>query len=73
MANGWTDERRARQAAAIKSWKPWEQSTGPRTASGKAQASRNADKGGRRAKLRASLRQVRDILKRQAQWLDELD
>lgn len=42
MANGWTPERRARQAEAIKRWKPWEQSTGPRTDDGKTRSSENA-------------------------------
>ena len=46
MANGWTLERRARQATAIRRWRPWEQSTGPRTLEGKARASRNAYRGG---------------------------
>jgi hypothetical protein len=41
----WTPERRAKQAAAIRRWKPWEKSTGPNTADGKARSSRNADKG----------------------------
>ncbi len=41
MNNGWTPERRARQAALIRSWKPWERSTGPRTEDGKAIASSN--------------------------------
>ncbi len=34
MANGWTSERRARQAALIQRWKPWERSTGPTCARG---------------------------------------
>jgi hypothetical protein len=42
MANGWTDERRARQAELIRKWKPWEKSTGARTSEGKAVSSRNA-------------------------------
>jgi mevalonate pyrophosphate decarboxylase len=42
MANGWTDERRARQAALIHSWKPWTHSTGATTPEGKAVSSRNA-------------------------------
>src|SRR3569832_1517372 len=42
MANGWTAERRARQAAMIRKWKPWEQSTGPRTEAGKGRSSQNA-------------------------------
>ena len=44
MANGWTPERRAMQTALIHTWKPWERSTGARTAAGKARSSRNADK-----------------------------
>lgn len=41
----WTAERRARQAEAIRDWAPWTRSTGPRSAEGKARASRNADRG----------------------------
>jgi len=52
MANGWTPERRARQAQLIRRWKPWELSTGPRTPEGKARVSRNGYKGGTRAMLR---------------------
>ena len=44
MANGWTPERRARQAALIRTFRPWERSTGPKTEAGKARSSRNADK-----------------------------
>ena len=63
MANGWTRERRARQALLIHQWKPWLQSTGPQTARGKVQASQNAYKGGMRAVLQAlrqALRQQKD-------------
>jgi hypothetical protein len=59
MANGWTPERRARQAVLIRKWKPWQQSTGPRTPEGKAKVSCNADKGGHRAKLRELARLMR--------------
>ena len=41
MANGWTPERRARQAELIRQWKPWTRSTGPRTAEGMATSSMN--------------------------------
>ena len=41
MANGWTPERRARQAELIRTWKPWTRSTGPRTAEGMATSSMN--------------------------------
>ncbi len=40
--NGWTPERRAKQAKAIKDWQPWKQSTGPRTPEGKAAVAQNA-------------------------------
>ena len=46
MATTWTPERWARQAAMIRTWKPWERSTGPSTPEGKAKASRNAWSGG---------------------------
>lgn len=38
----WTPERRAAQSAAIREWKPWEKSTGPRTERGKVISSQNA-------------------------------
>ena len=52
MANQWTPERRAKQAEAIRAWQPWKQATGPRTAEGKAKASRNAYAGAIRLELR---------------------
>lgn len=62
MANGWTPERRARQAALIKTWRPWEWSTGPRTAGGKARASLNAYKGAKRDETRALVRMLKELL-----------
>lgn len=56
--SGWTPERRARQAMAIHAWKPWTQTTGPRTPEGKAKASRNAYKGGHWLMLRELSRLV---------------
>ncbi len=52
MSSGWTLERRRRQAELVRSWKPWEQSTGPTTPEGKLVVSRNAWQGGHRAQLR---------------------
>ena len=62
MSISWTPERRARQAATIQRWKPWEKSTGPRTPEGKAVVARNAFKGGKRPLLRARLREIREAL-----------
>ncbi len=47
-----------RQAELIRSWKPWEQATGPRTDAGKARVSRNAWRGGGWAALRELRRQI---------------
>ncbi len=60
MQNGWTLERRQRQAELIRTWKPWKRSTGPKTASGKQKSSRNADKGGQRKQLRKLGRLLRN-------------
>jgi hypothetical protein len=50
--SAWTPERRQRQREAIQRWKPWQQSTGPRSPEGKARAARNAWTGGHAVKLR---------------------
>ena len=68
MGNGWTPERRQRQAEAIKQWKPWERSTGPRTPQGKDAASCNAWKGGQRQTFRNLSKALRD----QSEWLDQV-
>ena len=60
MATPWTLERRQRQAELIRQWRPWEQSTGPRTPEGKARVSRNAWKGGHRAELRELSKMVNE-------------
>lgn len=61
--NGWTLERRQRQAQLIGSWKPWNQSTGPKTAKGKSAVSKNAEKHGRRsAESIQQMRELRNIL-----------
>lgn len=56
--NGWTPERRAKQAEQIRTWQPWAKSTGPKTAEGKARVARNGWRGGHREKLRELARQV---------------
>ncbi len=69
MATTWAPERRARQAELIRQWKPWQQSTGPKSPDGKQRVGRNAWKGGHRQMLRelskmvnAECRQARDLL-----------
>lgn len=52
MANGWTPERRQRQAELVRGWRPWEQATGPTTEQGKAVSAMNAWRGGVRGVLR---------------------
>jgi hypothetical protein len=72
MAKGWTPERRARQADLIRAWRPWEKSTGPRSAEGKARSAARGFKGGHRAKLRAMTQRLSVALREQRQALDEL-
>ena len=48
-----TAEHRRLRAELIQRWKPWEQSTGPRSAEGKATSARNGYRGGERQSLRA--------------------
>lgn len=72
MANGWTPERRARQAELIRTWRPWEKSTGPRSAEGKARAAARGFKGGHRAKLRELMRELNAALNEQRQALGDL-
>ena len=68
-ARQWTDEQRQRQREAIQRWKPWAQSTGPRTAEGKAKASRNGDKGGLWAEVRDLSKMANALLKEQREML----
>jgi len=65
----WTPERRAKQAELIRQLKPWEKSTGPRTAKGKAKASRNSRKHGMRSQPAKDIAKVRTEARREA-WSD---
>ena len=56
--NGWTPERKLKQAEAIRRWQPWAKSTGPKSSDGKAKVSRNSWKGGQRQQLRGLIRLV---------------
>lgn len=59
-ARQWTAEQRAEQSLKIRQWQPWANSTGARTAAGKAKASRNAYKGGERSLLLSMSRLLRE-------------
>ena len=48
-AQRWSPEARAKQAAKIHNWQPWQQSTGAKTEQGKITSSLNACKGYHRA------------------------
>ena len=73
MNNGWTPQRKAKQAQAIQEWKPWQHATGPKTAQGKARVSRNAYKGGKRPALRQSIAVLRQYFKDNQDFLNELN
>lgn len=57
----WTPEARQRQAELVRTWQPWLSSTGPATRKGKAIASQNARKHGRRS---ADMIRLTKILRR---------
>jgi hypothetical protein len=65
-ARSWTLEQRQRQREAIQNWKPWEQSTGPKSQEGKGRVSRNGWKGG----TREMLRKLSRALNEQREWLE---
>lgn len=46
MPRQWTEEQKRKQAEAIRRWKPWEKSTGPRTKRGKNKCRLNAARHG---------------------------
>lgn len=51
-ARKWTKKQRAGQSTAIRTWEPWQHSTGAKSVEGKAKVSRNAYRGGMRPFLR---------------------
>lgn len=56
--NGWTEERRIKQAEAIKNWQPWQHSTGAKTKEGKETSKMNAFKHGAYAKRFYALQSI---------------
>ena len=68
-AKGWTPERRKKQSKAIRQWKPWNQSTGPKSREGKAAVSGNAWTGGEWLKLRKAIKALNQAMREQRDWL----
>lgn len=68
-ARTWTLEQRQRQSEAIKRWKPWEKSTGPKSPEGKAAVSGNAWTGGEWLKLRQAIKVLNAAMRQQKDWL----
>ena len=58
----WTPEQRQKQREAIQRWKPWQQSSGPKSAEGKAAAAGNAWTGGEWRKLRQAIKDLYQAL-----------
>lgn len=71
-ARTWTAAQRQRQREAIQRWKPWSQSTGPRSAEGKAAAARNAYSGNPRDAMRRAIKELREALRAQRDSLEEV-
>lgn len=67
--NGWTPERKKRQSEMIKSWKPWQHSTGAITEEGKDISKMNAMKHGLRSEYFKALKQA---LREQREWMRNL-
>ena len=61
----WTPEERLKQSKAIRSWKPWEKSTGAKTVQGKVISSKNAIKTGNSAYVRELIKHMNRILREQ--------
>ena len=68
-ARTWTPEQRQKQSEAIQRWKPWQQSSGPKSAEGKAAAAGNAWTGGDWKKLRQAVKALNEAMRKQQDWL----
>ena len=71
-ARKWTISQRAKQAELIKKWKPWQHSTGAKTAEGKARSSQNAYKGSLMQKLKHLRVQLNGLIREQRKIFDKL-
>ena len=66
---GWTPERRKKQSEAIRRWKPWNKSTGPKSFEGKAAVAGNAWTGGKWQELRNSVKGLNQAMREQRDWV----
>ena len=71
MINGWTIERRLKQAKLIQRWKPWEDATGPRTIGGKNRSSQNAYKITSMRNINKAIRELRQTLRKQKECMSD--
>ena len=65
----WTADRRQKQRESIQRWRPWEKSTGARTAEGKAKVSRNAVKTGASLDIRELIKYLNGLLRDQKEFI----
>ena len=68
-ARTWTPEQRQKQREAIQRWKPWQQSSGPKSPEGKAAAAGNAWTGGEWKKLRLAIKELNGAMRAQRDQL----
>lgn len=64
-ARNWTLEQRQRQRELIQRWKPWEKSTGAKTAQGKKRSGQNAFKTGKSLEVRELIKYLNGLLREQ--------
>lgn len=69
MPRQWTEEQKKRQSEAIRRWKPWSDSTGPRTKRGKNRCKMNATRHGYRSR---GYRELCEALRLQARFIRDL-
>ena len=65
----WTADRRAKQRELIQGWRPWEKSTGARTAKGKAKVSKNAVKNRNGLEMRELYKKIKRLLLEQKNFI----
>jgi len=67
-----TQEKRERQSKLIKTWKPWEQSTGAKTKEGKARSAQNALKHGFRSREQIeSRKQINELIRQSGETTEK--